>query len=321
MSSTASLSSPHIPHTSIRVTSRQFVSPSPRVTCVATLPNSGRAKATRFALTIFLLTGLLAACSKHSELTLYVSTEVPRVEIERITAGVATPVEEIEAQDGTWRIRFREVISKDESIFIHKLLDQAVRATASAPPKLALQITEQDPEVQRIANVTPDAAPREFELEVERGERVLFAVETFTGSERVCTWSVPARDLPQLSYDVRLAGKTSGEEARQVLKQAHGNFQALAGKIAHQFSFVPPEATKSAAGVHIEPPRSVVFTFQRATDARWPDNVYPNFARVDQFASCMQTIVAASDDAFFGAFLFPQLSDKLVRFELGDTRF
>ena len=35
----------------------------------------------------------------------------------------------------------------------------------------------------------------------------------------------------------------------------------------------------------------------------------------------MQTIVAASDDAFFGAFLFPQLSDKLVRFELGDTRF
>ena len=196
-----------------------------------------------------------------------------------------------------------------------------MRASASAPPKLALQITEQDAEVQRIANVTPDAAPREFELEVEQGERALFAVETFTGSERVCTWTVPARDLPQLSYDVRLAGKTTGDEADQVFKRAHGDFRAFAGRIAHEFSFVPPEATKSAAEVHIDPPRSVVFTFERAADSPLPNSAFRNFAGAADFASCMQTIVAASDDAFFGAFLFPQLSDKLTRFNLEDVRF
>lgn len=304
---------------------------NPVETCPITLPNSRRAKATRFTLTASLLVGLLAACSKHSELTLYVSDEtlpddIERGQIERVTAGVATPVEDIEAHDGTWRIRFRDVISKEDRIFLNKLLDRAIRVSASAPPKLALQITEQDAEVQRIANVTPDAAPREFDLEVERGERALFAVETFTGSARVCAWSVPARDLPQLSYDVRLAGKTTGEEARQVFKQAHGNFQAFAGRIAHQFSFVPPEATKAAADVHIEPPRSVVFTFERAAHPRLQDTVlqdtvFRNFAGATDFASCMQTVVTGSDDLFFGTFLFPQLSDKLVRFKLEDTRF
>lgn len=68
-------------------------------------------------------------------------------------------------------------------------------------------------------------------------------------------------------------------------------------------------------------PRSVVFTFTRTPHPRFLNTALDAFAGAGEFASCMRTVVAASDDAFFGAFLFSQLSDKLTRFEFEDVRF